>query len=75
MTAAEGTTAEYLHAKLHAAWAAQKRRCLELVQALAERTQVDEKQLQVELGLERDEDFIPSTAYLFDSYGLRSLLE
>lgn len=60
---AQMTAAEHMHARLHAAWALQKRRCLELVQLLAERTQADRKQLQDELGLERDEDFVPSDAY------------
>ena len=63
MTAAEASAAEHLHARLHNAWAVQKRRCLQLVRLLSERAQADPKQLQEELGLERDEDFIPPEAY------------
>ncbi|CDJ36060.1 TBPIP domain-containing protein, putative [Eimeria mitis] len=63
VTAAEASAAEHLHAKLHAAWALQKRRCLQLVTLLSERAQADPQQLQEELGLERDEDFIPPEAY------------
>ncbi|KAL8275805.1 hypothetical protein Esti_000368 [Eimeria stiedai] len=63
VSATAAAAAEHLHAKLHAAWATQKRRCHQLVQLLAERTQTDDSQLQEELGLERDEDFIPLTAY------------
>ncbi|XP_026191039.1 homologous-pairing protein 2 homolog [Cyclospora cayetanensis] len=65
VSAAAAAAAETLHAKLHAAWALQKRRCLQLIQLLAERTQTDEKQLQSELGLERDEDYIPADAYKY----------
>ncbi|CDI86303.1 TBPIP domain-containing protein, putative [Eimeria praecox] len=63
VTAEEVSAAEHLHAKLHAAWALQKRRCLQLLNLLSERAQTDSKQLQEELGLERDEDFIPPEAY------------
>ncbi|CDI76025.1 TBPIP domain-containing protein, putative [Eimeria acervulina] len=63
VTAAEASAAEHLHARLHNAWAVQKRRCLQLVRLLSERAQADPKQLQEELGLERDEDFIPPEAY------------
>ncbi|KAL8428193.1 hypothetical protein Efla_005295 [Eimeria flavescens] len=63
VSAAEAAATEHLHAKLHAAWATRKRLCQELLRLLAERTQANDRQLQEELGLERDEDFIPPTAY------------
>ncbi|CDJ50666.1 TBPIP domain-containing protein, putative [Eimeria brunetti] len=63
VTAAEAAAAEHLHAKLHAAWAQQKRRCMQLLQQLSEQAQLDPQQLQQQLGLERDEDFIPAEAY------------
>lgn len=60
----EAHATEMKHARLHALWAKQKRICNDMIKTLADSMTATTSDLVCELGLERDEDFIPLDAYL-----------